>query len=365
MKIALIYNFAQHYRTNIFTLMDKAMDIDFYFGDHYLNVKKMDYSLLQHKVTEVKNIELGPLKWQCNTIRLAWADYDTFIVLGEPMCLSTWFILLISRVLGKRIYFWTHGWYGREGWAKRLIKRIYFGMANGTMLYGEYARQLMIKQGFRAQKIAVIHNSLAYDTQIVLRNGLHDHHTFSNHFGNEYPTVVFVGRLTKEKKLHQLLQAQYICKENGHPFNVIFIGDGVMEKILKDFTQKQDLQNYVWFYGASYDEQELSQLLYDADLCVAPGNIGLTAIHAMSFGCPCISHNDFKWQMPEFEAIKENKSGTFFERDNVEDLARVIMQWFNMHRHDREQVRMACFKEIDENWNPHQQLEIIKNMIGI
>lgn len=29
MKLCLIYNFAQHYRTSIFTLMDKEFDMDF------------------------------------------------------------------------------------------------------------------------------------------------------------------------------------------------------------------------------------------------------------------------------------------------------------------------------------------------
>ena len=32
-RICLIDNFAQHYRENIFTLMDQNMDIDFVFGD--------------------------------------------------------------------------------------------------------------------------------------------------------------------------------------------------------------------------------------------------------------------------------------------------------------------------------------------
>ena len=69
-RICLIYNFAQHYRTNIFTLMDQQMDIDFVFGEKYLNVKKMDYSLLKHKVTEVKTIKLvGPLAWQCGVLK--------------------------------------------------------------------------------------------------------------------------------------------------------------------------------------------------------------------------------------------------------------------------------------------------------
>ena len=105
-------------------------------------------------------------------------------------------------------------------------------------------------------------------------------------------------------------------------------------------------------------------LLYSADLCVAPGNIGLTAMHAMAYGCPGISHNDFKWQMPEFEAIKEGITGEFFERDNAESLANSITNWLSTHENKREEVRNACFKEIDERWNPHKQLEIIKNVIG-
>ena len=365
MKIALIYNFAQHYRTNIFMLMDQEMDIDFYFGDHYLNVKKMDYSLLKHKVTEVKNIKLGPFVWQSNTIRLAWANYDTYIMLGEPMCLSSWFVLILSRILGKRFYFWTHGWYGREGWVKRLIKKVYFGLANGTMLYGEYARKIMLSQGFSAKKLAVIHNSIAYDTQIALRQELKESFIFRNHFCNDYPNIVFIGRLTEVKKLDQILLSQSICKADGCLFNVTFIGEGAMETKLKELAKTLNLEKFVWFYGPSYDEKELSQLLYCADLCVAPGNIGLTAMHAMTFGCPCISHNDFKWQMPEFEAIKENVTGTFFERDNIEDLARAIMQWLEAHKNDREQVRKACFKEIDDNWNPHKQIEVIKKMVGL
>ena len=362
MRTALIYNFAQHYRTNIFTLMDNEMDIDFYFGDHYLNVKKMDYTLLKHKVTEVRNIHFGPLIWQKKTIQLAWSDYDAFIMLGEPKCISSWVILLLSRIFGKNFYFWTHGWYGYEGWIKRFIKRIYFGLADGIKLYGEYARQLMLKQGFRSEKLTVIHNSLAYDTQITLRKNLQNKHTFYKHFSNTYPTVVFIGRLTEVKKLDQLLKAQSICHKEDCLFNVTFIGDGTQETSLKDLTQKLNLQDRVWFYGPSYDEKELSQLLYDADLCVAPGNIGLTAMHAMSFGCPCISHNNFKMQMPEFEAIKEDITGAFFEYDNVEDLARVITHWLETHKNDREEVRNACFREIDENWNPHQQLEIIRKM---
>ena len=55
MKLCLIYNYAQHYRTSIFKLIDKEFDCSFVFGDSMSDVKKMDYSLLKGDVTEVQN----------------------------------------------------------------------------------------------------------------------------------------------------------------------------------------------------------------------------------------------------------------------------------------------------------------------
>lgn len=362
MKTCLIYNYAQHYRTNIFTLMDQNMNIDFYFGDKYLNVQKMDYSLLSNKVTEVRNKWLGSIGWQTGVVKLVFKNYNTYIMLGEPMVLSTWLVLLLGRLMGKNIYFWTHGWYGKETKVKAIIKKIFFGLANGCLLYGNYARELMIKEGFNPQKLSVIHNSLLYDKQIRIRECLQKTDIFINYFKNNNPIVVFIGRLTAIKKLDQLLLAQELCAKRGFFFNVAFIGDGQIKTNLESLANTLGTIKNVWFYGPSYNEEELSNILYNADLCVAPGNIGLTAMHAMVYGCPCISHNDFKWQMPEFEAIKDGVTGTFFERDNINSLADSIENW--LKNFDRNKVRLSCFKEIDEEWNPHKQLDIIKKAIN-
>lgn len=365
-KICLIYNFAQHYRTNIFTLLDQQLDIDFVFGEKYLNVKKMDYSLLHHKVTEVKTKHIvGPLDWQCGVIKQLFKGYDKFIMLGKPMSISTWVTLILGRLMGKEMYFWTHGWYGKEGMGKTLLKKAFFGLANGTMTYGDYARNLMIKEGLKAEKITTIHNSLMYDEQIKMRAALAPSDIYREHFGNVNPVIIFVGRLTPIKKLDQILEAQATCKARGFDFNVVYVGDGAERQSLENKAESLELKERVWFYGPSYDEKELSGLIYNADLCVAPGNIGLTAMHAMAYGCPCMSHNDFPYQMPEFEAIQEGKTGAFFERDNITSLADNIQKWFLEHQHEREQIRKNCFKEIDEQWNPHVQIEIIKKAIGI
>lgn len=363
-KLCLIYNYAQHYRTSIFALLDQNMDIDFYFGDNMGDVKKMDYSILNHKVIEVKNRKIGPIEWQSGVVHLAFKKYDTYIMLGGPMILSTWLCTIIARIRKKKVYYWTHGWYGKESLLQKFIKRIFFTLPNGLFLYGNYAKKLMIKAGFKESHMFVIHNSLSYDRQLEIRQNLQSSSLFLDHFKNRNPVVIFVGRLTPVKKLDMLLYALKKSKEEGFDYNIAFIGDGVERKKLEILSNKLCLDKNVWFYGPSYNEDELSQIIYDADLCVAPGNIGLTAVHAMTYGCPCISHDEFKWQMPEFEAIRVNYTGNFFKKDNVESLASVIREWLENNKNKRDEIRNYCYMEIDNNWNPHRQLDIIKDAIN-
>ena len=112
-----------------------------------------------------------------------------------------------------------------------------------------------------------------------------------------------------------------------------------------------------------YDEKVNAELVYHADLCVSPGNVGLTAIHSMMFGTPVITHNNFAYQMPEFEAIRSSGTGDFFEQGSIDSLALSIGNWFVNKSGKRLEVRNACFKEIDEQWNPYFQMKAFKSVL--
>jgi len=369
MKLCIIYNFAQHYRSNIFTLIDKTFNSDWVFGNSMGDVKKMDYALLRGKVTEThtKNIAAG-WYWQPAVVKQLFKNYDHYILLGETRALSTWAFCALARILKpkKKVYFWTHGWYGKETKLESLIKKIEFKLPNGGIFtYGDRARKLMIEEGFKPKKIFAIHNSLLYDQQILIRKSLQPVSVYQEHFGNNNHNLFFVGRLTPVKKLDQILDAMVICNKRGLCYNITFIGDGTELDSLKQKTGNLGLTNQVWFYGACYDEKELSSLIYNADLCVAPGNIGLTAMHSMVFGTPCITHDDFSYQMPEFEAVKPYKTGTFFRRNDVQDLADKIDEWFRINSSERDSIRQYCMDEIDTNWNPYYQIEVLKKGLGV
>ena len=368
MKLCLIYNYAQHYRSEIFQRIDEEFKCDFVFGDSMGDVKKMDYSLLKGKVTEThtRNLIAG-WYWQPGVVKQLFKDYDHYILLGETRALSTWIFCVLARILKpkKRVYFWTHGWYGKETRFESLVKKLEFKLPNGGIFtYGDYAKKLMIQEGFNPNKLFPIHNSLAYNQQTEIRKSLRPSRVYQEHFENENPNLFFVGRLTLVKQLDQILDAMAICKRRGQLYNLTFIGGGTELDKLQRKAENLELNNQVWFYGSCYNEEELSSLIYNADLCVAPGNIGLTAMHSLVFGTPCITHNDFLHQMPEFEAIKEGITGSFFKRNDVNNLADRIDEWFHIYQAKRESVRKACMDEIDKNWNPNYQIELLKRILN-
>lgn len=369
MKIAMLFPYTPSYREGIYKLMDKELEVDWFFcGNAKRNLKLLDYSVLRHcnLTLEEKKI-FGPIVYYKGIKSLNLQQYDVIICAGVIRCLSEWWLLQkIGKGMKKpKVFLWTHGWYGKETILQKMVKKFFFRKVDGFFLYGDYAKNEMQKEGFDETKLYVIKNSLDYDKQLELRKEMQPSTIYNEHFGNDYPTIVFIGRLTAVKKLEMLIKAVALLRQKGEEYNVTFVGDGEMRSELKKIVEENGLVSNVWFYGACYDEKMNAQLVYNADLCVAPGNIGLTAMHVMMFGCPAISHNDFKWQMPEFESIIPGQTGDFFEHDNVDDLAKSISRWLISKKNCREDVRKACYKEIDDHWNPHYQLNVIKTALDL
>lgn len=366
MKLCQIYNGASAYRESIYRLLDEEFDTDWVFGKSLGDIKFMDISVLKGKVEFVKNISLfgNTAYWQTGVLKYLFCTYTHYIVLGDERCLSTWIFLLLSLLFPKKkIYFWSHGQYGREGAIKKVIEKIFWSFTDGAFLYGNYAKNIMVKNEFKAEKLHIVHNSLAYDHQLELRKSGLESDIYKNHFRNNNPTLIFIGRLTKVKKLDQLLKAVSNLKRKRETYNIVFIGDGEEHNNLENKAKELNISSQIWFYGACYDENVNAELVYNADLCVAPGNVGLTAIHCLMFGCPVLTHNDFPWQMPEFEAIHEGVTGCFFTRDDVNSLVESISNWFKQKSNYREEIRRSCYDEIDTQWNPYFQIKVFKEVL--
>ena len=361
MKLCQIYNFAPHYRTEIYVKIAETFDTDFVFGKSVKDIKKANYELFDANVIETDIINKYGIVYQKGILEQLNKDYDAYILTGETRNISTWLFLLLAKFYAKKkVFLWSHGWYGKETWLERIIKKIFLKLPNGgILLYGNYAKDLMVKEGFDEKKLFVIHNSLAYSKHLALRKYAKESSIYVEHFKNDNPNLIFVGRLTSVKKLEMVLEAMAINKTHGKDYNLTLIGGGERKEYLEKLSLDLGLQDNVWFYGPCYDEKILSELIFNGDLCVSPGNVGLTAIHSLVFGTPVLTHNNFPYQMPDFEAIREGETGCYFEYDNVQSLAIEINKWFDIST-NRDTVRKVCMDEIDNYWNPTYQIEVLK-----
>ena len=361
--LVVIYNTAPRYRESIFKALDSFYWCDWYYGNDPSDVKQMDNSILE-RATVMKRVGERPY-WLKGGWRLAFReDAGAYMMLGEIGFLTPWAVSILTKVFhpDRMIYYWSHGWYGRENRLKKALKKLQFSFADKVFLYGEYARTEMIAEGFKPEKLAVVHNSLHYDAQKRLRDKSRCPLYYQEHFGNADPVLIFLGRLTFEKRLDMLIRSAGMMKERGRQLNLVLVGSGEAMDSLKALASELGISSRIWFFGECYDEEKNGILVYNADVCVSPGNVGLSAIHSMTFGTPVITHDNKPYQGPEFESIKEGKTGSFFKYGDLSSLCDCMERWLDCNG-DREAVRQACYSEVDNYWTPGFQMDVFKKYI--
>lgn len=364
-KICCVFNVAPHYRSSIYKLIDTEFSVDFYIGDKIgFQIRLMDYSELKGFKRSLKYIPLfGSAYYQVGSLRLSFMEYRIYLMTGEVNCISTWVILFINLILGKRTYLWTHGFYGDENSLTRIVKSIYFKMASGLFLYGNRAKYIMIDLGFNPDKLHVIYNSLDYNRQILIRKKLRPEKVFNSIFNNNLATVIYTGRVQKIKRLDLLISAIARLNEEGIKLNLLLIGDINNDIGLKELANDLNIEQYIYFYGPCYNEEELGRFIFNSDACVSPGNVGLTAIHALTYGTPVITHDNYAHQMPEYEAITPGITGDFFREGSLLDLCDKIKQWVYLNSIRRNNIRAEAFRTIDDFFNPQKQILVLKTAL--
>jgi glycosyltransferase involved in cell wall biosynthesis len=364
-RVAVVYHFFAHYREAVFRALhhDDRCEWSFFadkecFDDEIKPATFTDD--MRFTALRVRRIR-GSVMWQSGVLRLAVSrDFDVIVLLGVPKYLAMWIAAPLARITGKRVLFWTHGWTYRPKGVLRYVRRAFLRLANAIMTYGRWAKQIAIEEGFDPRRVHVIGNSLDYEAQQRALAEIPEERPAKLRlelFGDSTtPVIVCPSRLTFVRRLDLLLEAAALLGKRGTPVNVILIGDGRERASLEALAGRLEVN--VAFVGACYDERKIGELLLAGNVCVAPGKVGLTAMHAMAFGVPVVSHDDPEQQMPEFEAIIPGKTGTLFRPNDVTSLADAIVPWIAVPM-VRPSTRAACREVIRRFWSPTFQVEAI------
>jgi len=363
-KTFVFSNIFPGYRKSIWKLLlnDKSNEFVFFYSKYTHTSINLEESLINEnkhlgKLNHVKNFYFfGHLIWQTKVLYKVLKKVDSVIFLGEMTVITTWLATIIYRLRGIKVIFWGHGIYGNENRLKLLLRKIFLRLANHNLVYEKRSKSIMLENGFKQEKISVVYNSINYEQQLNLFSKL-EKEKKNSIFKNKYPVLLFIGRLTKQKKVNQLIEAVKLLNEKLN-FNLLIIGEGEEKLKLEELAQDLIIENRCIFYGKSYNEDELSRLIYNSDLTVSPGNVGLTAIHSLSYGTPVCSHSNLSNQMPEVESIIEGKNGFLFEENNVLNMVEKIEKWFSSNQNIN---KIDIRKIIHERYNPENQMKIILN----
>lgn len=370
LAVFIQYNCIPHYRGRIFELLSACPEAKFtVIADDdpdtpfLKTLRQGECPGIRHARAATRILRLPRLPalyWQPGALRMVWRERpDVIIALGSPYSLTAWALCLLGKSLDIPVLLWGHGLQGDEGGAKWWLRRAFYRLADGQLLYGDHAKALLVGKGFNPDSLHVVYNSLDYDRQSEIAAGMRPEAVqawrLAQGIGPGEPMVVFTGRLQPAKRLDLLIEAVGRLGKRGLRVHAVLVGDGVLRSELAGQAEALGMADRVHFLGECHDEQLLGLVIAAADACVVPDSAGLTVMHALAYGTPVILHDRPERHCPEWEAVREGVTGFFYRYGDVGDLAAKI-ELAVRPVPKRGAMAPACMQVIRERYNPRRQV---------
>lgn len=359
-KVAVVYSFLPHYRFGVFKELERSIrNLTFISGGSSKDGSIATIPLGTFKnETTVQNIWGRRFLWQRGLGReIKKLDPQVVIFLGDASYLSTWVQAAIARVRGRKVYFWTIGWHRPDSGIRRLVRVLFYRLANGLLIYGNHGRNLGIEAGYPAERMEVIYNSWSSSTNAksvkLDKNMLPD---------GKKPVIGAVIRLSPGKGLPEIVRAIASLRDDyGVEADGLIVGEGPERENLEKLASELNVS--LFLPGAIYSSEQLKVIYERLDVTVVPKAAGLTVIQSMTEGVPVVTISDPNVQMPEFEAIEDGKTGSLIPDTDAKTIAAACAFWIEKSRTSKAEISEACRSMINQYWSPEAQSDRIVSFL--
>jgi glycosyltransferase involved in cell wall biosynthesis len=203
-----------------------------------------------------------------------------------------------------------------------IVRNWYYRSIDATIAYADLAYEIEQSYGIKKEAIFVSYNSIDTDELFTLKKEIINKPLLVPY--NPY-RLIHIGRLVKWKRVDLIIQVIPLLKQQFPNTELIIIGTGPEEDILKKMAEDLNISNSVKFLGSIYGYEKIGQHLLSSGIYVLAGMGGLSINEAMSFGKPVVCS---VCDGTEKALVKNEYNGFFFENGNADSLYQKIEYLF-------------------------------------
>lgn len=303
-RVSIIYHYYPRFRQPIFEALTRlSSTFHFVYGRN----ARFGVANLQDDNHDVRrNVFLGTVVLQSFGLSTLWSICrGDSIILGDSKFLNSWLYAIIGRLCGRQVWFWTHGVLEPERGLKWWVRRAYYKLAHGLMLYSANEARLLRELGYD-KPLFVVGNANYTENDVASLNPVP--------LGNRQDGLCYVGRISENKGL-----SDFIRFAQAHPgIRVVLVGP-----IADGCKLPSALPRNLLICAPEYTTERLKVVTESCGTLVMFSPAGLSLFTGILLGKRLLIR-DLSPQKPEFHLL--NQYGLVQTFDDYDDLVRQMRE---------------------------------------
>lgn len=161
--------------------------------------------------------------------------------------------------------------------------------------------------------------------------------------------IICVARLDFLKGVFDLMKAySFLEQDIKDNLTIFFVGSGELYNAMKDYKNKNNLENLILF--GQKNENEVRELLYISDAFILPTKLDsnpLTPIEAGFMRKPLLLSK----LAGNHDELVNKKTGISIHSINEEELKKVLIEFYNLDKKDLLRLSQNSFKNVCDNFS--------------
>ncbi len=366
-RLAVLQRVCTSYRANLFRQLSSipGIRLRLFYGDDIPNSKVRS----ANDLPGIDSVQLPTTFFKIGRSMLVWhKELMSKLEQFQPSVILTEGESNIISYLMALAYRWKHpsvalihwslgGLPGepivRKGFRGQLVNRLRNSF-DALVVYSSYGKEVLVSNGINAEKVFVAVNvsDLSRHFEVsdrLSRDEARSKLTIPNRF-----TILFVGAMTKYKRLDVLLSAATDLAPDR--YNIVLVGDGGVYHQLESEIQEKRLDHVLLIGRVT---EEIESYYRAADVVALPGRGGMIISEAMAYERPVIA---YQADGTEYDLVIEGETGILLKDGSPEEL-RSAIEKLNADRGAVERMGKRAKILVKDKFNTPHMIENILEAI--